>query len=391
MAPKSKTKKAVAGSGDYNEGPAPVWLAQINEHWKYGKSPVRLPQVDLRKPGQKKEAVKMEVKLEKEQEQEAGEEKKEENEKSKGSMQDGAKAEVATPQMFDNLKYWPANSFTSSLLPSPLPLTSPPPSPSTFHPQLQPQPQHQTSPQSGLQVKSSVVECDDQGVKTVRASFYRGTRGRGDPRNAGMKEAQARFRAEQAKRQAGLQIPSTQTISSTATFGSSKLDQSRPLTIRDSLLDDNMGRNTSVELNLRQPQTNEIISDLPNSMILSNQTNHPLPRHSLHQPPRLNGNAINYRNSIALNNRAYNLPPRPPPQRKPVPYSLSYRQDGAVARRQDDWSTWIELRVKIYGLPANVSTLDIWKCFSKEGSIAAIDIFEDRNGNRDGKAAVRFR
>ena len=386
MAPKSKTKKAVAGSGDYNEGLAPVWLAQINEHWKYGKSPVRLPQVDLRKPGQEKEAVKMMVK----QEQEAGEEKKEENEKSIYSMQDGAKAEATTPQMFDNpTKCWPANSFTLPLLPSPLPLTSPPPSPSTFHPQLQPQ--HQTSPQSGLQVKSSVVECDDQGVKTVRASFYRGTRGRGDPRNAGMKEAQARFRAEQTKRQVGLKIPSTQTISSTATFGSSKLDQTRPLTIRDSLLDDSMRRNTSIELNLQQPQTNEIINGLPNSMTSSNQTNHPLPRHSLHQHPRLNGNVINYRNSIALNNRAYNLPPRPLPHRKPVSYSLSYRQDGAVARRQDDWSTWIELRVKLYGLPANVSTLDIWKCFSKEGSIAAIDIFEDRNGSRDGKAAVRFR
>lgn len=405
MAPKSKTKKAIASSLDYNEGPAPVWLAQINEHWKYGKSLVRLPQVDLRKPRQDQEELKLEVKQgkEQEQEQEQKQEGEEEKAEAKGqfnvSPQDDAKTEVATPQ--NNLKYWPANSFTSTL-PLPSPSTFPssssspfqPPSlslslpPSTFQPR--PQPQHQSLPQSGFHVKST-SRGDDQSEKTVRPSgFYRGTRGRGDPRNACMKEAQARFRAEQAKRLTGLENSFPKIVPATASISSLKLDQSHPPTSCDLLPNGNTGRKISIKPLRQQLQTNEMTGDLPNSMALSNQTNYrsPLPPP---QYPQVNGNASNSQNFKHLSNRAHNLPLRPPPQRKIASSSLPYRQDGAVARRPNDWSAWIELRVKIYGLPAKASTLDVWKCFSKEGSIAAIEIYEDRNGSRDGKAAVRFR
>ena len=65
--------------------------------------------------------------------------------------------------------------------------------------------------------------------------------------------------------------------------------------------------------------------------------------------------------------------------------------DTSFVRRQDHWSHWLELRVKVFGLPATVTTLTLWQCFSREGAIDAIEIFEDSRGTRDGKASIRYR
>ena len=86
-----------------------------------------------------------------------------------------------------------------------------------------------------------------------------------------------------------------------------------------------------------------------------------------------------------------NAPLRPSPQGLVAPPYQQHQNNGAVARRQDDWSTWIELSVKLSGLTPNVSTLDLWKGLSKEGTIAIIELYEDSKGNRDGKGVVRFR
>lgn len=64
---------------------------------------------------------------------------------------------------------------------------------------------------------------------------------------------------------------------------------------------------------------------------------------------------------------------------------------GPIARRWDNWASWSEVQVKVFGLTANITTSDLWKCFSKEGTIVTIELFEDRTGARDGKALVRFR
>jgi len=64
---------------------------------------------------------------------------------------------------------------------------------------------------------------------------------------------------------------------------------------------------------------------------------------------------------------------------------------GPIARRWDDWASWPEVQVKIFGLTANITTSDLWKSFSKEGTIVTIELFEDNTGARDGKALVRFR
>lgn len=71
--------------------------------------------------------------------------------------------------------------------------------------------------------------------------------------------------------------------------------------------------------------------------------------------------------------------------------SQQLHQNGAAVRRENDWTTWVEITIRVYGLTPIVSTLDLWKCFNREGPITTIKIFEDGKGNRDGKASIQFR
>ena len=90
------------------------------------------------------------------------------------------------------------------------------------------------------------------------------------------------------------------------------------------------------------------------------------------------------------------IPPRQIPtirtMHKPIPGTLPFRPGnrGAVARRDDDWSTWPELRLRITQLPSNITTHDLWVCFSQHGSVIQIEIMEDSHGVRDGVARVTF-
>ena len=77
--------------------------------------------------------------------------------------------------------------------------------------------------------------------------------------------------------------------------------------------------------------------------------------------------------------------------RRNGPSQLQQELGHPVMRREDHWSHWLELRVKVFGLPVTITTLSLWQCFSKEGSVDAIEIFEDSKGIRDGKASIRFR
>ena len=72
-------------------------------------------------------------------------------------------------------------------------------------------------------------------------------------------------------------------------------------------------------------------------------------------------------------------------------FSNQSRNGGLVARRQGEWQSWVEVRVRVFGLTSDITTADLWYCFSKEGSITTIEIFEDTAGNRNGKACIRFR
>ena len=74
------------------------------------------------------------------------------------------------------------------------------------------------------------------------------------------------------------------------------------------------------------------------------------------------------------------------------PRGTAQRQyGGAAARPYNDWTTWVEVSIVLFGLTPNVSTHDLWSSFNKEGNITTIDIFENLSGSRTGKAKIRFR
>jgi hypothetical protein len=55
------------------------------------------------------------------------------------------------------------------------------------------------------------------------------------------------------------------------------------------------------------------------------------------------------------------------------------------------WPTWVELPVKVFGLPPYITTLHLWERFSEEGKVETVEIFENRAGQRQGGAKIRFR
>ncbi|KAI9885653.1 MAG: hypothetical protein M1823_002522 [Watsoniomyces obsoletus] len=63
----------------------------------------------------------------------------------------------------------------------------------------------------------------------------------------------------------------------------------------------------------------------------------------------------------------------------------------SIAVTPDGWETWDSLAIRVFGLPWNISTLDLWSAFQKEGNVSTIEIFENRQGHRDGTAKLRFR
>lgn len=56
-----------------------------------------------------------------------------------------------------------------------------------------------------------------------------------------------------------------------------------------------------------------------------------------------------------------------------------------------DWTTWQDLTVKIHDLPATATTRDLYRCFSRQGNIVRIELYENTRGERDGKASVKFK
>jgi RNA-dependent RNA polymerase len=54
------------------------------------------------------------------------------------------------------------------------------------------------------------------------------------------------------------------------------------------------------------------------------------------------------------------------------------------------WEKFLELTVKVTGLPENITTWDLWKRFDLEGTVIFVEIFDDRQGRRDGNAKIRF-
>ena len=80
--------------------------------------------------------------------------------------------------------------------------------------------------------------------------------------------------------------------------------------------------------------------------------------------------------------------------RKRSPQKPPLRANGPqaqVVRRDDDWTTRPELRIRILGLPSDITTYTLWTSFSRHGAVSQIEIFEDSRGLRDGSARITFR
>ncbi|KAI4149277.1 MAG: hypothetical protein LQ341_001368 [Variospora aurantia] len=111
---------------------------------------------------------------------------------------------------------------------------------------------------------------------------------------------------------------------------------------------------------------------------------HPLqPQVQLTSTPRSTSNPHHQDRAVRMMHKATPTALRPSPRARP---------SGAVARRDDDWKTWAELRLKVVNLPTTISTQELWASFKRHGTVTQIEIIEDNRGARVGTAArVTFR
>ena len=186
---------------------------------------------------------------------------------------------------------------------------------------------------------------------TAGSSSPRGSSGRGDPRNVVMPKSRAGFEQTQLAGE-GARITLTNNIYSTVTSP----DPNQPSHTRasSSQLWNDFASKTSGQPPDQAPSRSPH-KDAGNQELTRNMTRHALA----------------------------------PAHRPRATYQRS--SGGPIARRWDDWASWPEVQVKIFGLTANITTSDLWKSFSKEGTVVTIELFEDSTGARDGKAMVRFR
>lgn len=354
-----KKPKAPVHSAEHmlrEQGVAPVWLAQINEQWKDGiyDQSVRLPGVDLRQPLAK----------------------------AAESAPDGTQERSSLPTF--NAKV-PSTSFTSSRS---QPQQQQPQVnvnlPSTKHERdtkqehLVTRPTRSQFPRStrgrGGHVRLSTRKHEHVVTTTTSQSqVSRRSRGRGDTRNAAMRQAKSRYEQEKlAIQQQDQQIQDQQkpadlinmvSVNSPREFG-----RASPVT--------GMTRRQPINLSSHQG-----LAQQPGPNASAQGRFQPS-----ENPTRLHG----LRPATGRNRK---VNPRPLPSAHRPNSAPNYQQQlsESVVRRQGDWCTWIELRVKVFGLPTTVTTLDLWQCFSKEGTIDAIEIFENSHGVREGKASIRYR
>ncbi len=347
-----KKAKAPVHSAEHmlrEQSVAPVWLPQINEQWKHGvyEHSVRLPGVDLRQPLAKTEGA------------------------------TDATQERYSPTSNAKLPF----SFTSSRSRPP-----PPPAnvnlPSAIHDcdtkQEHPvtratrsQFSHSTSTRgNGGHVRLSSRKHELVVTRTLSSHSSRGSRGQINPRHAVMKQAKLRYEQEklaiqQQDQQKPVDLINVDSENSPSEFGRASpvagMTRTQPINLSPQHgFPQQPGRPTSGQ---RRFQTSDNSTRFQGLRPATGRNRLTYPR-PLPLAPRLNS-APHYQSQL----------------------------NGPVVRRQDGWSSWIELRVKIFGIPATVTvtTLDLWHSFSKEGSIDAIEIFEDSKGTREGKALIRYR
>lgn len=355
-----------SGNGDVSNVEAtPVWLAGINENWVYGASAVRLPKVDFRQPRQKWTSS-------------IATSAEERTNPSKGSQTADVPSPVSPPKgnlsfsdtptksVVDNKAFiinsTPRQSINTNNSPSPI--HSPPNSHSHFHP-----PFH-----LDFFSTSSALHPDRN---PDRSSSLCGARSKGDIRNAAMREERMREKAEmEPRRKSALPVLAngsghldTERISMSSPRPTELLLPAKPNVRMGSPSPSHVGRGSMPRISQPYARSRADHSQLrkpAGSQELDRATLNAAAPHHLAQ-----GRAVRHATWDLLNQEL--------------------RQHGPAMRREDDWSTWFELGVRVHGLTPNVSTVDLWKSFHREGSITTIKIFEDSKGSREGKASIRFR
>jgi RNA-dependent RNA polymerase len=78
------------------------------------------------------------------------------------------------------------------------------------------------------------------------------------------------------------------------------------------------------------------------------------------------------------------------PRSGPRNPALAPQPRAPLVKQREAWHSWTELTVRLMNLPPNIITWELSRAFASEGNIVFIEIFENRQGNRDGTGRVRF-
>lgn len=228
-----------------------------------------------------------------------------------------------------------------------------------------------TTPRVNVNGKSNAAEKEH--LIVTRRWNTRGTRGRGDPRNEGMRRA--RERLELARRIEQEPMSQQEQVRDRL---KSRVTRERTVILR--------GRGQS-RFVLSNP--GDSADDSPEHARRPTFFQHHPHTSPTQRRTQANGKVKMIHGPPSSTGRRNNIFQRPSPHSPRA--TMQQMQSGPVAQRpDDDWTRWVELRVIMFGLPINVTTRDIWRCFSKEGSILKIELYEDNRGNREGKGRVCF-
>lgn len=256
----------------------------------------------------------------------------------------------------------PSSSSSTSLQPSPaVSCSSDQPDDADSIPvsstELVPKHLNSSSPEAAHPKDSALHRKAPREVRLFsKAPSQRSPRGhkREDNRNEGLELARQRYQQEKAARQQ----PTQQSQGSHKSSKAEHREDTPP-----------------VALTLRQ------------SKPASSTKDPPLPRHK--PVARLPGQPSVISHSMQSSARGGNArglrPVSRPFNGRPYPSHSTSRYN------YPDWTTWQELTVKIYNLPPTATTRDVYRCFSRQGNIVRIELYENTRGERDGNASVKFR
>ena len=237
--------------------------------------------------------------------------------------------------------------------------------------------------QNQQSIESSSRNREQNANESPRNLFPRGSRGRGDHRNKGIKAVKLRYQQEKIARQQAVEaayITSGGTVQSNIATS----DPVGPPTSMYSFSSTSWARRKGPQPVVRLPQQQSFEPHRMEST--SNNSHSPLvPQHPL--PHERVDNIPNPLSSYGRSdNTLQRSPLRPCYSQRPSNQAGAYRRPN-----HNDWNRWAELSVKVFDLPPTTTTRDLYQCFSREGNVVMIELYENARGEREGKGVVRFK